>query len=449
MKKILKPLNSIQIIMLGFMAMIFAGSLLLSLPISVASGESVPYIDALFTATTAACVTGLVTVPTFSTWSIFGQIVILVLIQIGGLGVITVVAGFMIALKKKINVSNRILISESFNLSSFSGIVKFVKKVITITFIVEAIGALAYMTVFIPEYGLKGIWISVFNSVSAFCNAGLDIIGENSLCNYVKNPLVNITTMLLIIFGGMGFVVWRDIIKLLKDKKRTGWRFLSLHSKIVLSTTAFLIFFGAFLFFIFEYNNPGTMKSFSVSEKIMASIFQSVTTRTAGYATLPQENFTDASAFVSILLMFIGGSPAGTAGGVKTVTVFVLVAAALSVVRNKRTIDVYNRQISVELVRKSVAVFFYSCAVVIISAILILYFSDGSFLDVLYETVSAGATVGFTRNLTSKLDVVSKAVLILTMYFGRLGPISLAFAFATSKAGENVVVNPTEDINIG
>ncbi|MBQ6938193.1 MAG: potassium transporter KtrB [Clostridia bacterium] len=444
-----KSLSPIQIIMGAFLLVILAGSLLLSLPVSSASGKAVGYIDALFTATTSTCVTGLVTLPTVTTWSFFGQLVILILIQIGGLGVITVLTGLMLLMKRKLGIGDRILIGESFNLNSLDGMVRLVKKVITITLIIEGVGALLYMSVFVPEFGLRGIWISIFTSVSAFCNAGIDIIAENSLCSYALNPVINITTMLLIIFGGIGFIVLLDIGKMLKNKKRRHFKFLSLHSKIVLSVTSFLIIAGATLFFIFEYNNPLSIKEFSVPEKIMVSLFQSVTTRTAGFATIAQENLTNASAFWTMLLMFVGGSPAGTAGGIKTVTLFVLFANARAVVRNKRTVDAFDRQLSVDAIKRAEAVFVTSLFIVIASTLFLSAFSDRGFLDIIYETVSATATVGLSRNFTGTLNAVGKIIIIMTMYLGRVGPISLAFAFAANKKSENVIINPVEEISIG
>lgn len=444
-----KSLSPIQIIMGAFLLVILAGSLLLSLPVSSASGKAVGYIDALFTATTSTCVTGLVTLPTVTTWSFFGQLVILILIQIGGLGVITVLTGLMLLMKRKLGIGDRILIGESFNLNSLDGMVRLVKKVITITLIIEGVGALLYMSVFVPEFGLRGIWISIFTSVSAFCNAGIDIIAENSLCSYALNPVINITTMLLIIFGGIGFIVLLDIGKMLKNKKRRHFKFLSLHSKIVLSVTSFLIIAGATLFFIFEYNNPLSIKELSVPEKIMVSLFQSVTTRTAGFATIAQENLTNASAFWTMLLMFVGGSPAGTAGGIKTVTLFVLFANARAVVRNKRTVDAFDRQLSVDAIKRAEAVFVTSLFIVIASTLFLSAFSDRGFLDIIYETVSATATVGLSRNFTGTLNAVGKIIIIMTMYLGRVGPISLAFAFAANKKSENVIINPVEEISIG
>ena len=449
MNKTIKHLSSAQVVLIGFLAIILAGSVLLCLPISSADGKVVSYVDALFTATTATCVTGLVTVPTVSTWSIFGQVIILLLIQIGGLGVITIAASIMMMLGKRIGIGNRILIQDSFNLNSLSGIVKFIKKVIFGTLIIEGIGALLYMTVFVPDFGIKGIWISVFNSVSAFCNAGIDIISENSLCDYALNPVINLTTSFLIISGGIGFVVWWDVIEIIKNKKRRHLRFLSLHSKMAISATAVLIVVGTILFFIFEYNNPLTMQSYSLIEKVEASFFQSVTTRTAGFATIPQENFTNASSIVSLLLMFIGGSPVGTAGGIKTVTFVILLATAASVIKNKRTIDVFNRQISEKSIKKAIAVFATSFSVMTLSTILLSAASNADFLDMLYETVSATATVGLTRNFTASLNTVGKIIIIATMYFGRVGPISLAVAFKMRKSSENIIENPIEEISVG
>jgi len=449
MKKHAKHLSTTHIVLLGFLAIIFAGSLLLWLPISSATGKSVPYIDALFTSTTATCVTGLVTLPTVTTWSVFGQVIILLLIQIGGLGVITIATGIMVMLGKRISIGNRILIQDSFNLNSMSGMVKFIKKVIIGTFVVEGIGALFYMTVFVPDFGAKGIWISVFNSVSAFCNAGIDIISENSLCDYALNPVVNLTTSFLIIFGGIGFVVWWDLVRIIKDKKQRHLRFLTLHSKMALAVTAFLIISGTVLFFAFEYNNPLTMQNYSLFEKLETSFFQSVTTRTAGFATIPQENLTNQSALVSLMLMFIGGSPVGTAGGIKTVTLLILLLTAASVIRNKRTVDVFNRQISPKSIKKAVAVFTTSFTVMIISTVLLSIVSSGDFMDVIYETVSATATVGLTRNFTSSLNLMGKIIIIATMYFGRVGPISLAVAFGMKKESENIIKNPVEEISVG
>ncbi len=442
-------LSTTRIIMLSFLATILVGSLLLKLPVSSASGVPVPYIDALFTATTATCVTGLVTLPTVTTWSVFGQIVILILIQAGGLGIITIMSGIMIGLHKKMGLADRLLIQDAFNLNTLSGLIKFIRKVILGTFIVEGTGALLYMIVFIPEFGLKGIWISVFTSVSAFCNAGIDILAENSLCNYACNPIVNIVTIMLIIVSGIGYIVWWDIIRVFQLKSKRKFYRLTLHSKIAIITTAILIFTGAVLIFIFEFNNPLTIRNFSLFDKIQASFFQSVTTRTAGFATVPQENLTSSSALVSLILMFIGGSPVGTAGGVKTVTIAVIFAASVSAIKGKNEVNLFSRNIKKEAVSKATAVVGMSFLIMAVSTILLSAVTDADALDILYETVSATATVGLTRNLTSSLDAIGKIIIIFTMYLGRVGPISLAIAFNQKKESPNIIKNPVEEISVG
>ena len=431
---------------------ILVGSVLLALPISTKSGEPVGYLDALFTATTSTCVTGLVTLPTVTTWSWFGQIVILLLIQIGGLGVITIFAGIMIALNKRFGLKESQLIQDAFNLNSLSGLAKFVKRVILGTLIVEGFGALLYMFVFIPDYGARGIWISIFNSVSAFCNAGIDIIAENSLVGYATNPLINAVTETLIILGGLGYIVWWDVVRVLKDWKQLKWKCfqkLTLHSKIVLSITAILVFGGAALLLAFEYNNPLTIGNYSFFDKMQVALFQSVTTRTAGFATVAQENLTNPSAILCLLLMFIGGSPVGTAGGVKTVAIVVLIATAYTTIKNKNEVSLFNRDLTRQTVRKAVAVSGMSFCIMFVSTILLSLVTDAAALDILYETVSATATVGLTRNLTGILNAWGKIIIIFTMYLGRVGPISLAFMFKSRKETVNIVKNPTEEISVG
>ena len=452
MKKKRLNISTTHIILLSFLVLILIGALLLSLPISSSDGEAKPFLDALFTATTSSCVTGLVVTPTFSSWSIFGQAVILILIQIGGLGVITVMSGLMILLNRKMGIDDRMLLQDAFNLNSLSGLVRFVKKVIAGTLIIEGIGALLYMIVFVPDFGAKGVWISVFNSVSAFCNAGIDIIADNSLCDYALNPIVNIVTCSLIIMGGIGYIVWWDVIRILKQSrtKKVGFfKSLTLHSKIAITTTLALILVGAILIFVFEYKNPQTMKDYSLFEKIEVSIFQAVTTRTAGFATIPQENLTNASSIVCLLLMFIGGSPVGTAGGIKTVTFTVLVASAIASIRNKENADVFGRQLTKQAVSKAVAVTCMSFAIMFISTVLLSATTDANALDIIYETVSATATVGLTRNLTPSLDFIGKIIIIITMYFGRVGPIYLAVAFRRGKDNQNIIKNPVEKISVG
>ena len=451
-KKKKYTLSTTQIILLSFLVTIFLGSVLLALPISSADGEAVPYLDALFTATTSTCVTGLVTLPTASVWSVFGQIVILLLIQVGGLGIITIMSGLMLLINRKMGIGDRLLIQDAFNLNTMSGLSKFVKNVLFGTLIIEGIGAVLYMPVFIPEFGAKGIWISVFNSVSAFCNAGIDIIAENSLCNYATNPLVNAVTSALIILGGLGYIVWWDVIRVVKSRSQRNrkiFRHLTLHSKIAITVTAGLILAGAVLIFIFEYNNPLTIGKMSLFDKIQVSLFQSITTRTAGFATIPQENLTNASSAVSIILMMIGGSPVGTAGGMKTVTIAVLVCSAFATIRNKNSATLFGRRISEESIKKAVAVVVMFLVICAISTILLMATNNASVIDAVYETVSATATVGLSRSLTATLNTFGKLIIIITMYFGRVGPISLAIALGSKNDSQNVISEPTEDISIG
>ena len=308
------------------------------------------------------------------------------------------------------------------------------------------------MFVFIPEYGTKGIWVSIFNSVSAFCNAGIDIVGENSLCNFATNPLINGVTCSLIILGGLGYIVWWDVIRVIKTRTRKNkkvFRHLTLHSKIAITFTIGLILVGAICVFIFEYSNPLTLGNKSLFDKIQMSIFQSVTTRTAGFATMPQENLTNATVFVSMFLMLIGGSPVGTAGGIKTVTLAVLFSSALSSIRNKNKTTMFGRCISEGTIKKAVAVLITFVSIWAISTLLLLATIDAPAIDLIYESVSATATVGLSRNLTATLNTFGKIVIIFSMYFGRVGPISLAVAIGKGKESQNVVLEPYEEISIG
>lgn len=452
----LKNISASRIILLGFLSVIFIGSILLSLPIATKSGEATPYVDALFTATTSVCVTGLVTVNTLAHWSFFGHIVILLLIQFGGLGFVAVMTAMILALGKKVSLKERILIQEAYSFNKLSGMVNFIKKVLIGTLTVEAIGAIFYMFQFIPELGVvRGIWVSIFNAISAFCNAGIDIIGEYSLVPYVHNPLINIVTMVLIVSGGIGFTVWWDLIrvgKLVKEKKIPLKKMLSrltLHSKIVLTTTISLIIGGAIFIFVLEYNNTGTIGTFSFLDKIQASFFQSVTLRTAGFATLPQENLRDDTSLICIILMFIGGSPVGTAGGIKTVTIAVLFATVMSVVRGSKSVVIYNRRVSGEIVKKSLAIICITLFL-LLSATIILNITEAraDFMTCFYEVASALGTVGLSKNLTPYLTTIGKIIIICTMYMGRVGPITMAVGFHV-KNKKTLIEFPEEDLLVG
>ena len=448
----MKELRPVQVILLGFLITIFAGSILLALPIATQSGQATPYIDALFTATTSVCVTGLIVETTMTYWSIFGQAVIILLVQIGGLGVITITTGMFFMLRKRITLGNRMLIQESMGLNTMTGLVPLVKKILIGTGIIEGIGAVLYATQYVPEFGIGyGIWAAIFNSISAFCNAGMDIVRDDGLRSYVTNPVMNFTTMGLIILGGLGFVVWKDLWqgfkKIVKDKvpvKRMiqQWRF---QTKIVLSITSFLILFGTILIFLFEYHNPATMESLSLPQKIQASLFQSVTTRTAGFETVAQAALTDASSLVSMFLMIIGGSPTGTAGGVKTVTFAILVFCVLSVAKQEESITLFKRRVPQNLLSKALAIIVINLIVLMTSVLLLLVFDHGTFMDSCYECVSALATVGLTKGLTPNLTIAGKVIIIITMYLGRVGPISMAIGFS-QKNKKKMVMYPEQDL---
>lgn len=446
-------LSTTRIIMVSFLSVIFAGSILLSLPVSAANGVPVPYVDALFTATTATCVTGLVTLPTYSAWSFFGQAVILLLIQIGGLGLITIMAGVMFLLRRRMRLSDRLLLRDAFNLNTMESQGTFVRNVILGTLAVEAAGALLCMTVFVPDFGGRGVWISVFHAVSAFCNAGMDIIGDVSLADYAANPVINGVTSFLVICGGIGYIVWWDLIRAfgrcLKQKSLRGFRALTLHSKLALASTAILLAGGCLLILLFEWSNPRTLGGLSLLDKLQAAFFQSVTTRTAGFATVSQAELGNAASLTSMVLMFIGGSPVGTAGGVKTVTVAVLFASAVNTFRGREEVSLFNRRIERDALRKAIAVFGMSLLITLVSSVLLAAAEDTSLLNILYETVSATATVGLSRDLTPTLSTCGKLIIAATMYLGRVGPISLATAFILPKNNPNIITNPAEPVSVG
>ena len=439
-------LSTTQIILLSFLITILLGSILLSLPISTASKISVPYIDALFTATTATCVTGLVTLPTATTWSIFGQVVILLLIQIGGLGVITIMSGFMLMINKRMGIGDRLLIQDAFNLNTMSGLASFVKKILLGTFIIEGIGSLLYMTVFIPEFGARGIWISVFNSISAFCNGGFDLMGEkgafSSLTWYSGDMIVNLTVMSLIIIGGAGFLVWDDIYQNKKD-----WKRYHLQTKIVLSVSGILLFGGGTGFLILEWNHLGA--DMSLGEKLLTALFQSCTARTAGFNTIDTAALSEGSRILTIVLMFIGGSPGSTAGGIKTTTIAVLLLYAFASVRHEQDAHFFGRSLEADVLQKAVAVFVINLLFVMTGALLICGLQPESMAaDIFFETFSAMGTVGMSTGITRDLRPICCYIIIFLMYSGRVGSVSFAVALLEKKARPPVTF-PKEKITIG
>ncbi|SEL69022.1 trk system potassium uptake protein TrkH [Butyrivibrio sp. ob235] len=437
-------LTSTQIIVLGFLLAIVVGSFLLMIPAATARGEHTDFITALFTATTSICVTGLVVVDTFSHWSFLGQLIILILIQIGGFGVITLYSAIMMLMKKKFSLSTRLLIQDYYNLDSIHGLIKFLIRVIKDTFVVEGIGAVLYSFVFIPKFGFfKGIWVSVFNAVSAFCNAGMDVMGANSLIDYQTNIPVNLITITLIVLGGVGYVVWFDFIENLKRSVkhryniRIFWKRLGEHSKLVINLTLFLLISGTLLVMLFEWDNPDTIGKMTVGNKILASFFQSVTFRTAGFATVPQESLTPSTCIVGCMYMFIGGSPVGTAGGIKTVTIFVVLLNVFSFIRNRTEPVVFSRAVSEKLINKASAIVMSNLMLTMALMIALMQVCDAPALSAAYEIFSATGTVGLSRSLTASLNVPGMIVVMIGMYAGRIGPISMALFFSTKRSDKN------------
>ncbi len=444
MKKISLKLSPVQIIPASFLIAIIVGAFLLTLPIASANGQSTGPLTALFTATTSVCVTGLVVVDTYMHWSFVGQLIILILVQIGGLGMITVASMIMVLTRRKFSLTDRMLLQDAFNLNTNSKLLSFLVNMLKGTFLVEGIGAALYATVFIPEFGVKkGLWCAVFNSVSAFCNAGMDVIGPNSMGNYRSNPMVMTVTMLLIVLGGIGFVVWFDVIARCREglKKRfspiTVCKRLSEHSKLVLSFSLVLILGGALIFMCFEYNNPDTIGNMGFGSKFVNSLFESITLRTAGFTTIPQDKLTLSSCLVAYILMFIGGSPIGTAGGIKTVTMFLLIMNLRSYVRHQDANVIFGRRVSEESMRKASAVAFVGVVAIFILSILLLLVNPVPLEDALFEIVSACGTVGLSRGLTPSLGTGGRVVVIIAMYLGRIGPISLVALFSRSNKEAN------------
>ena len=441
-----RRLSSTQIIVLGFLGAIFAGTLFLMIPAATAEGEHTSFLTALFTATTSICVTGLVVVDTFSHWSFLGQLIILLLIQIGGFGVITLYSSIMMMLKKSFTLRTRLLIQDYYNLDSIQGLIRFLIKVIKGSFFVEGLGVILYSFMFIPRFGFfKGLWVSIFNAVSAFCNAGMDVIGNCSLIEYQTNVPMNLITIFLIVSGGLGYVVWFDCIENIKKtfkhkySLKTFWRRLGEHSKLVISLTLFFLISGTVLILTFEWNNPETIGNLSFGNKLLTSFFQSVTFRTAGFATIPQESLTPSTCLVGCIYMFIGGSPVGTAGGVKTVTVFVVLLNVMSFIRNRTEPVVFSRSISEKLINKANAIVISNLLLTIVLIVALMQTCSVPLIDAAYEIFSATGTVGLSRALTSSLNVPGMIIVMIGMYAGRIGPISMALFFNTSRSEKNEI----------
>jgi trk system potassium uptake protein TrkH len=424
------------------LAAILLGSLLLWLPISASDGQSVPYIDALFTATTATCVTGLVTLPTVAAWSAFGQAVILLLIQIGGLGVITVAAFIAMISGRKISLLQRSMLQDSISANQIGGLVKMTRFIFKVALITEAIGALLMMPTFCSKYGLSGIWDAVFHSISAFCNAGFDIMGErtghfSSLTSFASNPGIVIPICLMIITGGIGFLTWEDIAV-----NKFYFRRYRMQSKVVLVMTGVLIIVPTLLLFVYEYTGN------SLTDRFLLSLFQAVTPRTAGFNTASLSSLSGASTMLMIALMLIGGSPGSTAGGMKTTTLAVLAANAFSVFRRKKSVQLFGRRVDDSMVRHAATLFVMYLTLPAICAAVISIVEKIPVGTCLFETASAIGTVGLSKGITPDLGLLSHSILIVLMFFGRVGGLTLIYAAVNVNSSE-VSHRPVEKINVG
>ncbi|HIQ81751.1 MAG TPA: Trk family potassium uptake protein [Candidatus Pullichristensenella stercorigallinarum] len=424
-------MSTTRVVVLGFAFVILLGALLLTLPISSSTGVSVGFFDALFTSTSCVCVTGLVVVDTGTAFSTFGHVVIILLIQIGGLGFMSVAMLYFMLLGKRVTLGTRLVIQESLNEDRIGGLVRMMRWVIFSALSIEGIGALILSTRFIPIYGFgKGLWYGVFHSISAFCNAGFDLIGNyQNLMPFQYDPVVNITICLLIIIGGLGFAVLQDI------KHNRSFRKLRLHSKLVITFTAILLFGGTLIVLLVEWSNPATLGPMNFFQKLQAAFFQSVTLRTAGFNTIDQASLLPATKMISVILMFIGASPASTGGGVKTSTMAVLCLNVRMVARGRSEIAAYHRTINRDTMQRALAIVMIGLAVLLIDIMaLTLLEPQANFLDLAFECASALGTVGVSSVGTGTLEPVSRMLLILAMYIGRVGPLTLTMALGHKQA---------------
>lgn len=442
----LERLSKAQTIALGFFIIICIGTMLLMLPISSRSGQMTGFTEALFTATSATCVTGLVVVDTYQHWNMFGQIIILILIQTGGLGFITMGMFFSIFLKRKIGLKERNLIQESVNTLQIGGVVRLVKKIVPGTLLFEGIGAVILFFRFLPRMGVgNAAWYGIFHAVSAFCNAGFDLMGKyepySSLVYYYDDIVVNVVIMLLIVIGGIGFIVWEDIAENKWHMKK-----YHLHTKIVLATTGILIFGGALLFFLFERNN--LLAGMTPRGQLLSSLFGSVTARTAGFNTTDTGAYTHATKLLTSILMFIGGSPGSTAGGIKTTTVVVMLLIVIANLRNRAELNIFGRRLDEDSIRKASTVFIMNLSMALISMMAICAIQPLAMDDVIFEVMSAIGTVGMTTGITRDLTIASRYIIILLMYCGRIGSMSFALSFMEKKK-KAMIKLPQERITIG
>lgn len=443
-----RNLSPTRVLIFGFLALILLGTALLMLPISTRDGQETDLLTALFTATSASCVTGLVVVDTYTHWTPFGQCVVLFLIQCGGLGFMSLAAIFSFLLRRTITLRERLIMTQSMNINDLSGVVRLTRHVLIGTFFCEFFGAVILAIRFSGEFGWRGgIAKGIFHSVSAFCNAGFDLMGEDvPFCNltaYVSDPIVNITIMALIIVGGLGFFVWEDIYH------KRQFREFTLHTKLVLTITATLLIGGTLMFLIFEYNNPGTLGNLPPQGKLFGAMFQATTTRTAGFNTIDQAAMTLPSKMLSMLLMFIGGSSGSTAGGIKTVTFGLLILTAVSVMRGKNEVTAFQRKINVRAILSALALTMTAIVLILTATLIISSVQPLPLIDVMNEAVSAFGTVGLTNGITTQLESVSQMVIIALMFFGRVGILTISLGLLMKGHTKNKIRFPEGKVLIG
>ena len=441
-KKVLNQFSSARIILFGFIIMIFLGASILSLPVSSRSGEFTPFIDALFTATSASCVTGLIVYDTATHWSLFGKIIIIAMIQCGGLGVVTMIAVFTQVAGKKIGLRDRATLQNALSAPQIGGIVKLTSFIFKGTVIIEMIGAFLMFPSFMKDFGVtKGIYYSIFHSISAFCNAGFDLMGDvskfSSLTKYQSDIMINITIMLLILIGGLGFLIWRDVVNYKFDFKR-----YSTQTKIVFLMSTVLVVFPSVLFFFTEFS------TLNIKTRVLSSVFQAVTPRTAGFNTIDYTKFSDNGIAMTIILMLIGGGSGSTAGGIKMTTIFILVATMCSVLKQDKEVAVFKKRIEPDIIKNAVAVFALDIFLFIVGSMIISGMEGFSLKETMFECASAVATVGLTLGITPHLGIISKILLICMMYIGRVGGITLIFAAVNPKNNGNARY-PKEQVAVG
>ena len=438
----IEDMSTSQILVSGYFIIIVTGTLLLMLPGATTQEGSMSFINALFTATSATCVTGLIVVNTVSAFTIFGQIVIMILIQIGGLGIMTMSTLVAFIIGKKITLKERLIIQEDLNQFKISGLVRLVRYVIGFTLMFEGIGALIMFIRLLKDYDVvRAMYLAIFHAVSAFNNAGFDLFG-NSLESFTGDITINFVIMILIIIGGIGFGVITEFFNFNKFKH------LSLQSKIVIFISIVLIIFGMIVIFGFEFTNPETMGNLKFGDKILSSLFLSVTPRTAGFNTVPTGSLRTPTLFFIIILMFIGASPGSTGGGIKTTTFGVMGVTLWNLVIGKKDMEIFNRQLEKEVIYKAIAITMISSFLIILVTIILTITETGTFLDILFETVSAFGTVGLSTGVTPTLSKIGRVLITFTMFAGRVGPLTFAVAFA-EKERKGIYHYPTEDVMVG